>query len=32
MLPQREESITAKEARALALIFGENGEFPAHKV
>ena len=32
MLPQREESITAKEARALELIFGENGEFPTHKV
>lgn len=32
MLPAREESMTAGEARALALIFGEDGELPAQKV
>ena len=32
MLPAREESITAEEAKALALIFGEEGELPAQKI
>ena len=32
LLPRREESVTADEATALALIFGEHGELPAQKI
>ena len=32
LLPQREESVSAKEVAALMLIFAEHGELPAQKV
>jgi hypothetical protein len=32
LLPDREESFSAKEAAALALIFAEHGELPAEKL
>ena len=32
LLPRREETVTAKEAAELALIFAESGELPAQKI
>jgi hypothetical protein len=32
LLPGREETVTAEEAAALALVFGEHGELPAQKL
>ena len=32
LLPQREESVSAKEAAALMLIFAEGGELPAQRL